>query len=105
MNPLYIVAGFIFVGIVIIFVIYYSKTMKMTSYTAGSVVKAEERVVRDTQERREETELLVSYSIHGHDYEIKHVMRGLRAKNYPPGKSVTVWYNPNSPDMSRIKKA
>ncbi|HZK79414.1 MAG TPA: DUF3592 domain-containing protein [Humisphaera sp.] len=105
MNPLYIVAGFIFVGIVIIFVIYYSKTMKMTSYTAGAVVKAEERVVRDERERREETTLLCKYSVHGHDYEITHVVRGLRASAYPAGKNITVWYNPNVPEMARIKNA
>jgi hypothetical protein len=58
MSPLYIVAGFIFVGIVIIFAIYYSKTMKMTSYTVGEVVTAQERVVRDERERREETTLV-----------------------------------------------
>jgi len=86
MNPLYIVAGFIFVGIVIIFVIYYSKTMKMTSYTA-------------------ETTLLCKYSVHGHDYEITHVVRGLRASAYPAGKNITVWYNPNVPEMARIKNA
>src|ERR1700722_4650090 len=102
MNPLYIVAGFIFVGIVIIFVIYYSKTMKNTSCTDGAVVSAEGRVVRDKHECREETTLHCKYSVHGHDYEITHVVRGLRASAYPPGKSITVWYNPNVPEMARI---
>ncbi|HWE01335.1 MAG TPA: DUF3592 domain-containing protein [Tepidisphaeraceae bacterium] len=105
MNPLYIVAGFIFVGIVIIFVVYYGKTMKMTSYINGAIVKADERVVRDQQERREETVLVCKYSIRGKDYEIIHVMRGLRADAYPPGKSIIVWYNPNVPEMARIKNA
>ena len=41
MLPLYIVVGFVFLGIVVLFVIYYSKGMKMTSYTDCQVVKAE----------------------------------------------------------------
>ena len=105
MFALYIVGGFIFVGIVIIFSIYYSKGMKMTSYTAGQVVRAEERVVRDATERREETRIVSKYSVRGHEYEIEHVIRGLNAKAYPPGRTITVWYNPNSPEMAKIKQA
>lgn len=104
MGALYIVGGLIFVGVVVLFVIYYSKTMKMTSYTAGEVVRAEERVVRDERERREETTIVCKYSVRGKDYEIEHVVRGLNARAFPPGREMTVWYNPNSPEMARIKQ-
>jgi hypothetical protein len=103
MSALYIVAGFVFVGIVVLFVIYYSKSMKMTSYTACRVVTAEERVVRDERERREETHLLCTYSVRGEEYKIEHVVRGLNARAYPPGRELTVWYNPNVPQMAKIK--
>ncbi|HET6248663.1 MAG TPA: DUF3592 domain-containing protein [Tepidisphaeraceae bacterium] len=105
MGGLYIVAGFVFVGIVVLFVIYYSKGMKMTSYTNCTVVQANERVVRDAQERREETHLICKYSVRGQDYTIEHTVRGMNAKAYPPGKELTVWYNPNVPEMAKIKKA
>jgi hypothetical protein len=103
MGALYIVVGFVFVGIVIIFFLYYSKGMKMTSYTNCQVVSAEERVVRDANERREETHLLCKYSVRGEEYQIAHVVRGLNAKRYPPGSELTVWYNPNVPTMAKIK--
>jgi hypothetical protein len=103
MYGLYIVAGFIFIGIVVLFVIYYSKGMKMTSYTTCTVVQADERVVRDERERREETHITCKYSVRGIDYTIQHAVRGLNARAYPPGRELTVWYNPNSPEMSKIK--
>jgi hypothetical protein len=103
MSALYIVAGFVFVGIVVLFVVYYSKAMKMTSYTTSQVVHAEERIVRDEHERREETVIVCKYSVFGKDYEISHVIRGRNAKAYPPGREITVWYNPNEPEMARIK--
>ena len=103
MGALYIVAGLVFVGVVILFVVYYSRTMKMTSYTACQVVRAENRVVRDERERREETVLTCKYNVRGKDYEIQHVIRGQNAKAYPPGRELTVWYNPNVPEMARIK--
>src|ERR1700678_436484 len=103
MGALYIVAGLIFVGVVVMFVIYYSRTMKMTSYTACEVMQAEERVVRDEHERREETVIVCKYSVRGKDYQIEHIIRGHNAKAYPPGKELTVWYNPNVPEMARIK--
>ena len=85
MYGLYIVAGLVFVGIVVLFVIYYSRTMKMTSYTNCTVVRSEDRVVRDEKERREETHLTCKYSVRGEEYTIAHVIRGLNAKAYPPG--------------------
>ena len=103
MGALYIVAGLILVGIVVLFTIYYSRTMKMTSYTSCEVVRAEDRVVRDEHERREETFLVCKYSVRGEEYQIEHVIRGHNAKAYPPGRELTVWYNPNVPKMARIK--
>lgn len=104
MLPLYIVAGLIFAGVVVIFSIYYSNSMKMTSYMLGEVVSAEDRVVRDENERREETVIVSRYSVHGTQYTITHVMRGRHAKAYPPGRKITVWYNPIAPEMAKIKK-
>lgn len=103
MFPLYVIAGFIFVGVVIIFAIYYSKSMKMTSFTEGQVVSSEDKVIRDERERREETHLVCSYSVRGVDYQIPHVIRGHLARLYPPGRSIIVWYNPTSPEMAKIK--
>ena len=104
MGALYIVAGFVFVGIVVIFFIYYSKGMKMTSYTNCEVVTSEDRVVRDEHERREETHLVCKYSVRGQEYKIEHTLRGRNAKAYPPGRELTVLYNPNVPEMARIKQ-
>ncbi len=103
MFPLVIVGGFIFVGVVVLFVIYYSRSMKMTSYTDAEVVRAEERVVRDEKERREETAITAKYSVRGEAYQIEHVVQGMKAKIYPTGRKLTVWYNPNNPNMSKIK--
>lgn len=103
MFVLYIVGGFIFLGVVIIFCVYYSKSMKMTSYIDGEIVRSENRVVRDERERREETLLICKYSVRGHDYQIERTIRGNRAKLYPPGKKIVVWYNPTSPHMAKIK--
>src|SRR5947208_1466181 len=103
MGALYIVVALVFVCIVILFRIYYSKTMKMTSYKSCEVVRAEDRVVRDETERREETFILCKYSVNGKEYEISHIIRGHNAKAYPPGRNLTVWYNPNVPEMARIK--
>jgi hypothetical protein len=104
MGALYIVVALVFVGIVVLFSIYYSKGMKMTSYTAAEVVTAEDRVVRDEHERREETLLVCKYSVRGQEYRIEHILRGRNAKAYPPGRELTVWYNPNVPEMARIKQ-
>ena len=103
MGALYIVAALVFVCIVILFRIYYSQTMKMTSYTPCQVLRAEDRVVRDETERREETLIVCKYSVRGQEYEIEHIVRGHNAKAYPPGRELTVWYNPNVPEMARIK--
>ena len=103
--PLYIVGGLIFAGVVVIFVIYYGKSMKMTSFIEGRVISAEERVVRDESERREETALLCAYTVRGDEFQITHILRGHRAKAYPPGKPITVWYNPTEPHMAKIKDA
>ncbi len=105
MYGLYIVFGFVFVGIVVLFAIYYSNAMKMTSYTEARVVSASEQVVRDEKERREETRLVCQYTVRGQDYTIEHTVRGMNAKSYPPGRKVTVWYNPNAPEMAKIKHA
>ena len=99
MGALYIVGGLVLVGIVVLFVIYYSKTMKMTSYTNAEVLRSEDQVVRDDQERREETLIICSYVVRGENYQIEHRIRGRNAKAYPPGKTLTVWYNPNIPSM------
>jgi hypothetical protein len=103
MGALYIVFGLVLAGVVVLFVIYYSRTMKMTSYTSCEVVRAEDRVVRDERERREETLIVCKYSVRGKDYQIEHVIRGRNARAYPAGKELTVWYNPNVPEMARIK--
>ncbi len=103
MLPLYLIGTFIFIGVVVLFRVYYSKSMKMTSYIDGEVIRAEERVVRDERERREETLIACRYSVRGQDYSIEHVLRGMRAKDYPLGRKVTIWYNPTVPRMSKIK--
>jgi len=92
----------VFVGIVVLFGIYYSRRMKMTSYTTAEVVRAQERVVRDERERREETVIVCKYLVRGKPYEIESVVRGKNAQRYPAGKKLTVHYNPNVPNMARL---
>ena len=59
--------------------------------------------MRDANERREETHLHLTYNVRGEEYQIEHTVRGLHAKAYPPGREITVWYNPNVPEMAKIK--
>lgn len=104
MFPVYIIFGVIFAVTVVVFIVRYTKTGQTTSYTEGTVISAEERVVRTEIERREETVLKCTYVVRGHQYDLEHVIRGRIAKAFPAGREVKVWYNPSEPSMAMIKK-
>lgn len=102
MGALYIVAGMVLVGIVVLFAIYYSRPMKMTSYTDGEITGAVEQVVRDERERREQTVITCRYVVRGKPYTIDYTVRGKNAARYPKGRVLKVRYNPNIPNMARV---
>ena len=79
MFGLYIVAGMVFVGAVVLVVFYHQKSLKMTSNTTAQVVKVEQREVRDEKERRDETLVVVRYQVNDKEYRIEQLLRGRQA--------------------------
>lgn len=102
MIGIYIVLGFVVVGAIGLIFFYHQKRLKMTSNTVAEVIRSEQREVRDEKERRDETIVRVRYSVSGNTYEVEQVLRGRLAARYPAGRTLTVYYNPAEPDMSRI---
>lgn len=103
MIGIYIVLGFVVVGAIGLIAFYHQKRLKMTSNTLAEVVSAEQREVRDEQERRDETVVRVRYSVGGQKYEVEQILRGRQASRFPAGRTLNVYYNPAEPDMSRIE--
>jgi hypothetical protein len=102
MIGVYIVTGLILIGAMLMVVFSHHRFFKMTSSTSGEVVRSEQREVRDENERRDETVVVVRYAVHGKPYEIERVMRGRLADRLAPGKKVVIRYNPAEPDMADL---
>jgi hypothetical protein len=102
MIALYIILFWIVLAIVILTRYYYSKDMKMTSTSTGSVLSAENREVRDDHGRRDETLVTCQFTVGGRDYQVMKIFRGRNAERYPVGRKLPVRYNPADPAMSRI---
>lgn len=102
MLGVYIVTGLILVGAVLTVVFSHHRFFKMTSSTAGEIIRSEQREVRDENERRDETVVVCRYTVHGKDYEIQRIMRGRLADRLTPGKKVSIRYNPAEPDMADL---
>jgi hypothetical protein len=97
--PLAVMAA---VGSVILVKLYFSNTRRMTSRTAGKVVRAEPRVTIANGRRTAETVLTVSYIVSGRELELTYVLEGERARHFPPGRPIQVRYNPAQPDMAGV---
>jgi hypothetical protein len=102
MIGIYIVLGFVIAGAIALIFFYHQKRLKMTSATLAEVVRSEQREVRDENERRDETVVLVRYKVGGQTYEVEQILRGRQAARYPAGRTLTVYYNPADPEMSRV---
>ena len=102
MIGIYIVLGMVVVGAISLIVFYHQKRLKMTSNTVAEVVRAEQREVRDENERRDETVVRVRYQVGGQKYEIEQILRGRQAARFPAGRTLRVYYNPAEPEMSRL---
>jgi hypothetical protein len=102
MIGIYIVLGMVVVASIGLIVFYHQKRLKMTSNTVAEVVRAEQREVRDENERRDETVVHVRYHVGGQQYEIEQILRGRLAARFPAGRTLRVYYNPAEPEMSRI---
>jgi len=102
MFGIYIFAGMVFIGAIVLVAFYHQKSLKMTSNTMAQVVKVEQREVRDEKERRDETLVVVQYKVNDKEYRIEQLLRGRQAARYPQGRSLRVLYNPAQPEMSRI---
>jgi hypothetical protein len=102
MVGIYIVLAMIVVGAISLIFFYHQKRLKMTSTTTAEVVRSEQREVRDEQERRDETVVLVRYQVAGQPYEVEQILRGRQAARFPAGRTLRVYYNPAEPEMSRI---
>jgi hypothetical protein len=88
--------------VVLLFKFYFTNRRRMTSYTQGRVLTADERVVVDKDMRRTETEILAAYSASGKEFQVRRVIQGAKGKLFPPGRPVQVRYNPGEPDMSEL---
>ncbi|MDB5331946.1 MAG: hypothetical protein JWP03_3097 [Phycisphaerales bacterium] len=102
MPIVYLIAGVIGAAALTLIFLSHLRFMKMTSQTAGQVLRSENRVVRTETERREETVIICRYTVHGKEYEVERILRGRQAKRYPVGKQLTIRYNPAEPEMSDI---
>ena len=102
MLGVYIVTGLILIGAVLMVVFSHHRFFKMTSSTAGEIVRSEQREVRDEHERRDETVVVCRYTVHGKDYEIERTLRGRLADRFPPGAKIPVRYNPAEPHIADI---
>lgn len=103
-NFILIFMGGVFLAtlVFLLFRFYFTDRRRMTSYTEGRVLTADERVVIDKDMRRTETEIVASYTASGKDYQVRRVIEGAKAKLFPPGRPVQVRYNPGEPDMSEL---
>jgi hypothetical protein len=81
---------------------YLTDQRRMTSNTIARVVSAEQRVVIDEKARRTETEVVASFTAGGHEHTVKRVLKGERARQFPPGREVPVRYNPGRPWMAEL---
>jgi hypothetical protein len=89
-------------GSVVLVKLYFANTRRMTSRVAGAVVRAEPRVTIVNDRRKAETVLTVKYVVGGRELELTHVLEGERAQHFPPGRPVTVRYNPAAPEMAAV---
>jgi hypothetical protein len=83
---------------------YFSNTRRMTSFTTGTVVRADERVVVHPNRRLTETEVVIRYHVGRKDYELRKMCEGARAAQYPEGRQLSVRYNPGFPAMSDLAR-
>ena len=102
MFGIYIVLGMVIVGAISLVFFYHQKRLKMTSVTAGRIVRSEQREVRDDKERRDETVIVCTFQVAGRERSIEQVVRGRQAARFPVGRTLSVYYNPSDPEMSRI---
>lgn len=105
MFALYIILGWVLIGIVALTYFYYRKDLKMTSRTTGHVVSATRREVQLANSRREETVVTAQYIVGGKTYELAHVFPGRDPSRFPAGMRVPVKYNPSDPKMAKIPTA
>ncbi len=102
MFAVYIVVLMALAGAVALMLIYHGKRMKMISSTAGRVVHSEEREIRDSTSRREETHVVCRYVVAGREYRIERTYPGRQAVRFRDGREIPIRYNPANPSMARI---
>lgn len=102
MLGLYIVVGMVLVGAIALVVLYHHDSLKMTSSTNAQVLSADEREVRDENERRDETIVTCSYTVGGREFQMQKILRGRQASRFPAGRPVPIRYNPGHPEMARF---
>jgi hypothetical protein len=82
--------------------LYLTDRRRMTSQSNAKVVHAEQRVIVSDDERRTETEIVARFTAGGREVELKRVLRGERAKQFPLGREIPVRYNPGRPWMAEL---
>jgi hypothetical protein len=81
---------------------YLTDRRRMTSQTTGRVVSAEQRVIVDSTARRTQTEVVARFTAGGHEHEVRRVLQGERARQFPPGGEISIRYNPGRPWMAEV---
>ena len=102
MYPLYIITAMIIVGVIATMLFYHSPRWKMTSAVTGEVARTEEREIRDKQGRREETLVVVKYTVRQHDYELNLTFPGRQSSRFTDGRKIPMRYNPADPNMAQL---
>ena len=81
---------------------YLTDQRRMTSQTTGRVVSAAQRVIVDESARRTETEVVARFTAGGQEHEVRRVLKGERARQFPPGREIAIKYNPGEPWMADL---
>jgi len=82
--------------------LYFNNSRRMTSITAGKIVRSEEREVMRKDAREFETDIVASYTASGKEYQITRTLPGRLSKRFGQGKTINIRYNPAEPDMADL---
>jgi hypothetical protein len=104
-GSMFLIYFFVGVGLVITLAmgaLYFNNARRMTSITAGRIVRSEEREVLRKDTREFETDIVASYTAAGRQYEISRTLPGRLGKRFAQGAPINIRYNPAEPGMADL---
>jgi len=82
--------------------LYFNNARRMTSITAGRIVRSEEREVLRKDTREFETDIVASYTAAGREYQISRTLPGRLGKRFTQGAPINIRYNPAEQEMADL---